>query len=137
MNISIVIPAHNEQDYIAKCLSSIDEQLMPHDISVEVIVVLNRCTDKTVQIAKAYGAIVVEEDAKNLSTIKNTGVHYASAEWVVVIDADSWMSTGVLAEICHHAQSPQCVGGGIRIKPERWSLGIAIGYAMLLFHRSP
>ncbi|QPB83672.1 glycosyltransferase [Pseudoalteromonas rubra] len=132
MKISVVIPAHNEESYIARCLSSIKDQLIPQEMEVETIVVLNRCTDKTGEIAKSFGAIVVADDSKNLSSIKNTGVAYATSDWIVTIDADSWMSKGVLNTIYQHAKSPNCIGGGIRIKPERLSPGIAVGYGMML-----
>ena len=45
MKISIVIPAHNEEKYIGRRLSSIHAQQTPANVKVEVIVVLNRCTD--------------------------------------------------------------------------------------------
>lgn len=132
MNISVVIPAHNEEKYIDRCLESINNQLIPGNMQVQTIVVLNRCTDKTEKIAKSYGAIVVTDDSKNLSAIKNTGVAHVKTDWVVTIDADSWMSKGVLNEVYRHAQSLNCIGGGIRIKPERLSPGIAVGYGMML-----
>ncbi|MEE9491942.1 MAG: glycosyltransferase [Gammaproteobacteria bacterium] len=132
MKISIVIPAHNEEEYIGRCLSSIDAQLIPHDVQVETIVVLNRCTDRTGEVAKAHGTVIVSDDSKNISAIKNTGIAHAKAEWVITIDADSWMSKGVLAEIYRHAKSPNSLGGGIRVKPERLSPGIAVGYGMML-----
>lgn len=132
MKISIVIPAHNEEKYIGRCLASINEQAAPDDLQVETIVVLNRCTDKTEDVAKSHGATVVSNDSKNLSEIRNTGVAHAKAEWVITIDADSWMSKGVLAEISKHAKLPNALGGGIRIKPERLSPGIAAGYGMML-----
>lgn len=132
MKITVVIPAHNEEKYIGKCLSSIHAQLIPHNVEVETIVVLNRCTDKTEEIAKAHRATVISDDSKNLSAIKNAGVAQATSEWVVTIDADSWMSAGVLAEIYRHAKSPTALGGGIQIKPERLSPGIAVGYGMML-----
>jgi len=103
MKLSVIIPAHNEEKYISKCLSSINEQLMPDDMEVEIVVVLNRCTDKTKEIALSHGATVVSNDSKN-----------------------------VLSEIYKYAKSPDCLGGGIRIKPERTSLGIAVGYGMML-----
>ena len=132
MKISVVIPAHNEEKYISRCLQSINSQLVPCDVQVEIIVVLNRCSDITGDIAKSHGATVISEDSKNISAIKNAGVAHANSEWVVTIDADSWMSTGVLAEIYRHAKSPNSLGGGIKIKPERLSPGIAIGYGMML-----
>jgi len=132
MNITVVIPAHNEEKYIGRCLSSINEQLLRHELQVEIIVVLNRCTDKTEEVAKTHGATVVSNDSKNLSEIRNTGVTHAKTEWVITIDADSWMSPGVLAEISKQTKLPNALGGGIRIKPERLSPGIAVGYGIML-----
>lgn len=132
MKVSVVIPAHNEERYIARCLESINNQLIPNDMQVQTIVVLNRCTDSTEKVARSYGAFVVTDDTKNLSAIKNTGVAHAETEWIITIDADSWMSKGVLSEVYRLAQSPNCLGGGIRIKPERISPGIAVGYGMML-----
>lgn len=132
MKISIVIPAHNEEKYIGRCLTSINEQLAPPDLQVETIVVLNRCSDRTEDIAKSYGATVVHNNSKNLSEIRNAGVAQATTDWVITIDADSWMSKGVLAEIHKYAKRPNALGGGIKIKPERLSPGIAAGYGMML-----
>lgn len=131
-NISVVIPAHNEEAFLGKCLASISSQNLPPHVAVETIVVLNRCTDNTEQVARSYGATVLFNDSKNISAIKNTGVAAATTEWVVTIDADSWMSPGVLAEVLRHAVAPDCLGGGIKIKPERYSAGIAVGYSMML-----
>jgi len=132
MEISVVVPAHNEEKYIGRCLSSINEQLVPQGLQVETIVVLNRCTDKTEEVAKAHGASVVRNESMNLSEIRNTGVAHAKTEWLITIDADSWMSKGVLAEIYKQATLPNALGGGILIKPERLSPGIAVGFGMML-----
>jgi glycosyltransferase involved in cell wall biosynthesis len=99
---------------------------------VDFCMVVDRCTDKTEELAISYGAIVVSHDSKNISAIKNTGVTHANSEWIVTIDADSWMSSGVLAQIYKLSKSPLCLGGDIRIKPERLSLGIFVGYSMML-----
>lgn len=132
MKVSIVIPAHNEDDYLGRCLESINEQTLPTDAKIEIIVVLNRCTDSTKEIAVSHGAMVLVNDAKNISSIRNTGIASATGDWIVTIDADSWMSPGVMAEIFQRAEMQDVLGGGIRIRPERLSLGIATGYAMML-----
>ncbi|MBQ8927482.1 MAG: glycosyltransferase [Oscillospiraceae bacterium] len=54
---SVVIPAHNEEDYIVGCLRAVRHaaaRVQPQ--SVEVIVVANRCTDKTAALAGRCGA---------------------------------------------------------------------------------
>ncbi|WP_405622174.1 glycosyltransferase [Streptomyces sp. NBC_00076] len=55
--IVVLVPAHNEEDLIAETLQSLAAQTRPAD---EVIVVADRCTDRTVQISAAHGARVVE-----------------------------------------------------------------------------
>lgn len=132
VTITVVVPAYNEEHFIGKCLQSINQQQLPPNVEVETIVVLNRCTDATESIALEHGARLIRENAKNISKIRNAGVHAASGEWVVTIDADSWMSAHVLSDIVQHAQDPKVIGGGIKIRPERWSLGIAAGYAAVL-----
>lgn len=132
MDISIVIPAHNEAKYIGKLFESIKNLDIPVDVSLEVVVVLNRCTDETEIIARSFGATIIINDHKNLSSIRNSGVQAANGEWVITIDADSWMSKTVLLDIYHQITLGRAFGGGIVLKPERWSLGIAIGYYMFL-----
>jgi glycosyltransferase involved in cell wall biosynthesis len=66
MSFSIIIPAHNEEKYIGACLESIEKAKQYVDEPVEVIVSLNRCTDKTEQIAEKYGAHTTCENKKNL-----------------------------------------------------------------------
>ena len=51
MKFSIIIPARNEEAYLAKTLKSIEDQDYP---DYETIVVANACTDNTHQIAKKY-----------------------------------------------------------------------------------
>lgn len=122
--ISIVIPAHNEEAYLPRCLESIRAAETHLRAPVEVVVVLNRCTDRTEDIAKESGATIVEEPAKNLAKIRNTGIRSTRADTIVTIDADSWMSANMLNEVSRNMATNRYVGGGVRIMPERISLGI-------------
>ncbi|ARO19098.1 hypothetical protein B2J90_17170 [Bacillus tropicus] len=74
VKFSIIIPAHNEEKYIRKCLDSIAKASEAYKEQTEVIVVLNRCTDQTEEIAKSYHCITLKNNDKNLSKIRNTGV---------------------------------------------------------------
>ncbi|PFP31562.1 glycosyltransferase, partial [Bacillus cereus] len=67
IKFSIIIPAHNEEKYIRKCLDSIAKASETYKDQTEVIVVLNRCTDKTEEIAKSYNCITLKNNDKNLS----------------------------------------------------------------------
>lgn len=125
-SFTVVIPAHNEEKYIGKCLRAVksaSKYVAPD--SVEIIVVANRCTDKTAAIAQRYGARVLKNDDKCIAAIRNTGVNAAKGEIVVTIDADSLMTKYSLAEIRSLLRSGKYVGGGANPRFDRMSVGIA------------
>jgi glycosyltransferase involved in cell wall biosynthesis len=136
---SILIPARNEERELPRCLESIRAASAPFPGQVEVVVALNRCTDRTEAIARASGATVVREDARNLARIRNAAARAASGEVIVTIDADSRMSPNMLTEIDRLLRGGRCVGGGARIRAERMSAGIAatglvLGLIVVLRH---
>ena len=87
--ISIIIPAHNEEKYLPKCLDSIYLAASKIEFPIEVIISLNRCTDQTEEIAKRYGAVTIHEDEKNIARIRNAGVNIATGDVVITIDRKS------------------------------------------------
>lgn len=125
-SISVVIPAHNEEAFITRCLESVRVAEKQVGAPVEMIVVLNRCMDRTESIAREHGARTVQESARCLSTIRNAGVRAGTGDIVVTIDADSWMSDNMLVEVQRRLTSGRYIGGGVRIVPERLSLGIVL-----------
>ncbi len=52
MRFSILIPARNEQKCLPGCLESIKAAAAPFPDQVEVIVAINRCTDRTEEVPK-------------------------------------------------------------------------------------
>jgi glycosyltransferase involved in cell wall biosynthesis len=121
---SIIIPARDEERWIGRCLESIQIAAAKYSGQIEVIVVLNRCSDRTEEISRAFGARIVREDAKNLARIRNAGARLAVGEVLVTIDADSRMSRNALVAIDRALSSGTTVGGGTVIQPERFSFGI-------------
>jgi glycosyltransferase involved in cell wall biosynthesis len=122
---SVVIPAHNEAQYIGKCLQAIGiaARAVAPD-AVETIVVANRCTDKTREIAEELGARVLVNDDKCIAAIRNTGVRAAAGEIVVTVDADSRMGKEALKEIKEKLESGKYVGGGSKFKFDRVTFGM-------------
>jgi glycosyltransferase involved in cell wall biosynthesis len=123
---SVIIPARDEELLIGGCLESIQVAAAPYPGQWEVIVVLNRCSDRTEEIAHTFGARTIREDAKNLARIRNAGARAATGSVLVTIDADSRMSPGALAAIDRALSSGTTVGGGTVIQPERSSRGIRL-----------
>ncbi len=132
IRISVVIPAHNEEKYIGKCLESIIEASKLLKDQVEIIVVLNRCTDRTEEIAKTYHCITLKNNDKNLSKIRNAGIEIARGEIIVTIDADTQMNTHVLSKAVDNLMSGKYIGGGVTGKFERMSLGIFVSTLLLI-----
>lgn len=123
---SIIIPARNEAAFISRCLDSIVVASKPYPSQIEIIVAINRCTDRTEEIARSYGAIVCHTEARNLAAIRNTAASRARGEMILTIDADSWMTPNMLTEIDRALSSGKYVGGGVAIYPERLSPGILL-----------
>lgn len=86
MNISVVIPAYNEEEYIGKCLKSLFAQ---SEKAEEIIVVDNNSTDKTVSIAKSFGVKVIREKQQGLTPARNKGFNQANGDIIGRIDADT------------------------------------------------
>jgi len=124
MRFSFVIPARNESKSIGACLHSIEDASHGYPGEVEIIVVLNRCTDSTESIALASGVKVVVDNSRNLAKIRNAGARSASGEILITIDADSTMSPNMLGEVDRALLSGKYIGGGVPIRPERFSVGI-------------
>lgn len=139
MRLSVIIPAHNEEEYIGSCLESITAAARQIADQVEIITALNRCTDSTEDIVKNYEAIIVREDSKNLARIRNAAARIASGDIIVTIDADSQMTPNMFEEIKKHLSTGRYIGGGVIIRPERISLGICMSMllviSVILFHR--
>jgi glycosyltransferase involved in cell wall biosynthesis len=120
----VIIPARNEERHLPGCLAAFEAARMRCEAGVELIVVLNRCTDGTERIAREAGAVIVREEAANLSRIRNAGAAVATGEILVTCDADSRAHPDSLANLLGKLESGRWVGGGCVTLPERWSAGI-------------
>ena len=119
--ISVIIPAHNEEKYIERCIKSVRSAGERVPAAVEIVVVCNRCTDRTAEIAQANGAKVIFNEERCIAKVRNDGIAAADGEIIVTIDADNRMTEGTLSEICSLLQSGRYIGGGAPIRFERSS----------------
>ena len=93
MKLTIVIPTLNEEKDIYKTLSSIK------DLADEILVIDSGSTDKTIDIAKQYGARVENHPFVSFSETRNFGDQEAKGEWVLSIEADVFISPKLAIEI--------------------------------------
>lgn len=94
--LSIIIPAHNEEQFIGTCLESIKNQEYS---DYEIIVVCDSCTDATEKIAKRWTKKVFKINKKNVSAVRNFGAGKATGDVLVFLDADSVIAPNLLFEI--------------------------------------
>ncbi len=121
MDISVIIPAHNEEKYIKRCIDSVKEASRCFGGETEIIVSCNRCTDSTEAIARENGAVTVTNEDRCIARVRNAGIEAASGEIIVTIDADNRMTPGTLAEIYDLIHSGKYIGGGAPMRFERYS----------------
>ena len=133
-SLAIAIPAHNEEKYIGRCIESIFTSARLSEQHVEVVVALNRCTDRTQTIAESLGARCVVNDAKCIAAVRNAAVRATSAPAVATLDADSWMSAHTVSEVIKHVYDARYIGGGSVIWPERVSIGIFFSILAVVPH---
>ncbi len=117
-SISIVIPAFNEAEFIAKTLKSIVSVAEGYAGRVEIIVVDNNSTDKTADIALSMGAEVVFEAKNQIARARNTGARKATADYLIFVDADTLLEGDILDKVSVNLSSGQVIGGGAWVEPD-------------------
>lgn len=120
----MVIPAHNEQNYVGRCIDSIKQAAEHFGGNVEMIVVCNRCTDRTAEIAEKLGARVIFNEDRCIAKVRNTGINAARGKMVMTIDCDNRMTVGTIREAWRMLKSGRYIGGGAPIRFERYSLAL-------------
>jgi glycosyltransferase involved in cell wall biosynthesis len=83
--VSIIVPTYNSQNTLGKCLTSIRDQTYKN---IQTIVVDNGSTDRTVEIARQYGAEVHILVGVERSRQINYGVKMARGKYVYRVDSD-------------------------------------------------
>lgn len=127
--VSIIIPTYNSEKNLARCLESIRKQSYKY---IEVIVVDRFSNDKTVEIAKSYGAKVLQLEAERAKA-KNFGVKHARGKYVCFIDSDMELTSKVIEECVKLIENDNKIGG--IIIPER-SVGRSFWAKVRDFERS-
>jgi glycosyltransferase involved in cell wall biosynthesis len=95
--LSVVVITHNEEMNIGRTLASV--QPLVADGKGEIIVVDSGSTDRTVEIAKSFGAKVFIEEWKGYAAQKNSAIDKATGDWILSLDADEEVSPAAVAVI--------------------------------------
>lgn len=133
--ISLVIPAYNEERYLPRLLDTVDAargRFAERGGTVEVIVADNLSTDATARIAAERGCRVVPVTTRNIGAVRNGGARAATGEIVAWVDADHRIHPDTFVAVDEAMRSDRVVGGSSGATLERWSLGLALTYAIMV-----
>ncbi len=135
-DISLVIPAYNEARFLPRLLTSLAvarDRYRAAGGSVEIIVADNLSTDDTAHIAAEGGARVVRVERRRIAAARNGGAVAARGRMLAFLDADTVrVHPDTFAAVDTALRDPGVVGGATGCTLERWSVGLAATYAMMV-----
>ncbi|CAM3758767.1 glycosyltransferase family 2 protein [Polynucleobacter brandtiae] len=104
--LSVILITRNEEANLADCLASLE------GIAQQIVVVDTSSTDKTLEIAQKYGALIsTPADWPGFGPQKNRALDLATGDWVLSLDADERLSPALRSEILmamHHPAPVDC-----------------------------
>ena len=109
--LSFIIPAHNEELWIGKCLTSIRAAMESLGEPFELIVVDDASTDSTRQIAEGMGARTLRVEHRKISAVRNAGARVAGGDVFFFVDADTQVNEPAISAALM-ALRAGAVGGG-------------------------
>ncbi len=132
-NLSIIIPARNEEATIRRCLSGLISQDFPHQL-IEILVVDDHSEDQTLSIAREISQSTVEVKITVLSLIAGQGkkeaiqlaMKFATGSLILCTDADcrhpeTWVKSMV---DCFERENPAFISGPVLLKSNGSLLGL-------------
>ncbi len=109
-SISLCMIAKNEERFLEDCLKSVQ------GLVDEIVLVDTGSTDRTVEIARRYGAKVVSHPWRDdFSDARNVSLQHATGEWILWLDADERLDTASIPAIRRVIQDPRFAGYMVEI----------------------
>lgn len=115
MDISVIIPVYNVEQYVAECIKSVMAQKNIEDVKVECLIVDDRGTDNSMEVVRETlrnytGAInfriITREANGGLSAARNSGIREAKGEYLYFLDSDDLITPDCLStfwkQVCLH-----------------------------------
>ena len=129
VDVSIVLPTLNEEESVGLCVREALNAAAAAGWSAEVVVVDNRCTDRSADVAASAGARVVFESTPGYGAALLCGIDHARGAVVVMADADCTYPLDRLSEVV----APVMAGRADLMLGSR--LDAATRHTMPLLHR--
>jgi glycosyltransferase involved in cell wall biosynthesis len=131
--ISVIIPAHNEERYLEKTIQSLRQQ---NFLNYETIIVCNGCTDQTEKIAQKYlnqKTNILSLKKSGVSSARNFGAKQAAGEILLFLDADTLLEPNSLQTISQNFTERYSVAT-TKTRPDIPKLKYRLALAFKNFH---
>ena len=138
MNVSIVIPAFNEEQGVAQVIGELQSVLGKHGINAEILVIDDGSSDQTAQSAARAGARVFRHRSnRGYGAALKSGIAAASNNSIVITDADGTYPCQYIPEMLERLESADMVvgariGSNVKIpairRPAKWVLNQLANY---------
>jgi len=102
--LSVVVVTKNEEKNLPRCLESVNW-------ADEIVVVDSESTDRTLDIAKQFGANIYRPEWRGFGPAKRAGVRQAKGEWILSIDADEVITPELSDEVRTAVQNDSGIVG--------------------------
>lgn len=103
--ISIIVPVYNVERFLRCCLDSIIKQTYKN---IEIILINDGSTDKSGEICDIYAQkdsriILIHQQNKGLSAVKNIGIEKSSGDYLMFIDSDDYIAPEMCEKLLNAA----------------------------------
>jgi len=117
-SVTVIIPAHNEAEFIERCIASVRATGWPSE-RLDILVVDNNSTDNTAALADRAGARVVQQSTGRIGAIRNAGLKAARGDLVAYVDGDCTVAATWLRDAVELFRSNNRIGavGGPCLSP--------------------
>ena len=109
--VSIIMPTLNAAALLDNCLTSIAGQTYPRN-RMEILLADAHSKDATRDIAKKYGAVVIDDNGRDMEQGKRLALQHATGDYIVFVDADNELTHPDYLELAVRGleQNPQALG---------------------------
>lgn len=120
IRLSIILPTYNVENYIERCLRSIENQDLRYS-EYEIIVINDGSTDNSRNVVKnlqqSYCNIILKDKVNGgVSSARNYGIIYARGEYIMFCDPDDYIEKNVLGKMLNLVEKDNLDGCCFNIK---------------------
>ena len=124
--VSALVVAHDEEDQLADCLAALG-------FADEIVVVLDRCRDRSREITTRFARRLVEGSWEREGPRRHAGIDACCGDWIIEVDADERVTPELAAEVRRVVKTSDAswhlipVDNYVGERLVRWGWGAAFG----------